>query len=284
MESRDEGTVMPKKFSSLLFDRRNQWETDFFLIKIFRPIRIRDKIKLNSWISCWLGLTNESTLMLTISVSILFYPPNLWQTDFFYKNFRPMRIREKNQIHFLDLLLIGMDGRVNTDLMNVVFTFVELSKSVTNGFFCIKFFDQSEFEKKSNSIIGVLAHWHRRTSQHWCSQYRFRFRFILQICDERIFSIKIFRPIRIREKIKFNHWTSFSLGSTHESTLMLTISVSLWFYSPSPWRTDFFYKNFSTNQNWRKNQCQLVHFFLIGIEKGVNTVDEKIAFSFLWSS
>ena len=35
----------------------------------------------------------------------------------------------------------------------------------------------------------------------------------------------------------------------------------------------FFIKNFSTNQNSRKNESQLVHFSQIGIDRGVDTDD-----------
>ena len=40
-------------------------------------------------------------------------------------------------------------------------------------------------------------------------------------------------------------------------------------------------KNFSTNQNSRKNQTHLSDFFIVGIERGVNTDDEKIRLTFV---
>ena len=36
-----------------------------------------------------------------------------------------------------------------------------------NFFFFTKFFDQSELEKKSNSIIRFFTHWNRETNEHW---------------------------------------------------------------------------------------------------------------------
>ena len=43
----------------------------------------------------------------------------------------------------------------------------------------------------------------------------------------------------------------------------------------------FFLKNFSTNQISRKKQIQLFDFFLIGIERPVNTDTEKILLTFV---
>ena len=159
-----------------------------FCIKIFRPIKIREKIKFNYGTCCSLGSTEESTLILSTLFSILFYRPNPWQNDFLYKNFSTNQNSRKNQIELWDLLLIGIDGGVNTDPVNVVFTFVLSSKSVTMRFFCIK----------------------------------------------------IFWPIRIREKIKLNYGTCCSLGSTEERTLILRTSFSHLFYRPNPWQSVFF--------------------------------------------
>ena len=42
----------------------------------------------------------------------------------------------------------------------------------------------------------------------------------------------------------------------------------------------FLYKNFSTNQNSRKNEIQFFHFFTIGIDGRVNIDAEKILLPF----
>ena len=101
-----------------------------------------------------------------MSFSLLKNFQNPSQKDFLYKIFSTNQNSRKIRKQLLDLLLIRIDGRVNTDPVNVVFTFVDFSKSVSKGFSVKKFFDQSEFEKKSNLIIGVLGHWERRRSEH----------------------------------------------------------------------------------------------------------------------
>ena len=52
-------------------------------------------------------------------------------------------------------------------------------------------------------------------------------------------------------------------------------------YSPNPCEKIFFYQNFSTNEISRKNQIQLFEFFLIGIERWVNSNAEKILLTFV---
>ena len=47
LESRDESTVMLKKFHWPLLYSPNRWEKIFVWIKFFQPIRIREEIKLN---------------------------------------------------------------------------------------------------------------------------------------------------------------------------------------------------------------------------------------------
>ena len=129
LESKDEWTVMLKKFYWPLLYLRNSGE------KIFRPIRIWEKIKFNYGTCCSLRSTEERTLILRTSFSHLFYRPNPWQSDFLYKNFSTNQNWRKNQIELWDLLLIGIHGGANTNPAKVVFTFVLSSKSVTKRFF-----------------------------------------------------------------------------------------------------------------------------------------------------
>ena len=71
---------------------------------------------------------------------------------------------------------------------------------------------------------------------------------------KRFFCIKIFRPIRIREKIKFNSSTFSPLESTDKWTLMLKKFYWPFLYFWNRGEKIFFcYKNFATNQNSRKN-------------------------------
>ena len=213
----------------------------FFKTKIFRPIRIREKFKFNSSTFSPLESTNEWTVMLKKSYWALLYSRNPWEKIFFHE----------------------------------------------------KFFDQSEFEKKSISIIGPIAHSNRERSRYWrcknsivlCCIFQIGrrkiffnlnfstnqnsrknqielwdllliridggantdpvnvvFTFVLSSKSrtKRFFCIKIFRPIRIREKIKLNYGTCCSLGSTEEPTLILSTLFSILFYRPDPWQSDFF--------------------------------------------
>ena len=149
----------------------------FFLIKIFWPIRIREKIQFNYSTFSQLESRDQWTLMLKKSYWLLFDVRNRW---------------EKN-------------------------------------FFSSKFFDQSNFEKKWNSVIRLFYNWNRRTSEQWCWKN----------------SIDLCCIHEIREK------------------------------------KIFFLKNFSTNQNSRKNEIQFFHFFTIEIEGRVNTDAEKILLTFV---
>ena len=96
------------------------------------------------------------------------------------------------------------------------------------------------------------------------------------------FFIKIFRPIRFREKIKFNQSIFCSLESTDEWPVMHKKFYWPLLYSRDRWEKIFFLTNFSTNQISTKNQIQFFHFFTIGIEWPVNTDAEKILLTFIW--
>ena len=52
-------------------------------------------------------------------------------------------------------------------------------------------------------------------------------------------------------------------------------------YSRKLWEKIFFSENFSTNQNSRKNEIRFFDFFLVGIERSVNSDAEKILLAFV---
>ena len=201
----------------------------FFFIKIFRPIRFRENMKFNLVTFCSLESTDEWTLMLKKFYWPLLYSQNQWEKIFFNKNFSTNQNSRKHEIQFIDFLLIGIDGRVNTDAEKILLTFVVFSKLVRKEFFFIK----------------------------------------------------IFRPIRFRENMKFNLVTFCSLESTDEWTLMLKKFYWPLLYSQNQWEKIFFNKNFSTNQNSRKYEIQFIDFLLIGIDGRVNTDAEKILLTFV---
>ena len=204
-------------------------EKNFFFLKIFGPIRFREKMKFNYSTFTPLESTDDWTLMLKKFYWPLLYSRNPWEKILFNKIFWTNQISRKNQIQFFHFFTIGIDGRLNTDAEKILLTFVVFSKLVTKKFFFIK----------------------------------------------------IFPPIRFRERIKFSCSTSSSLELTYEWTVMLKKFYWPLLYSPDRWENNFFYKNFSTNQISRKNQIQLFHFFTIGIDVRVNSDAEKILLTFL---
>ena len=72
LESTDEWTLMLKKFYWPLLYSRNRWE-NIFLLKIFRPIRIREKIKFNYFTFSPLESRDQWTPMLKKSYWLLFF-------------------------------------------------------------------------------------------------------------------------------------------------------------------------------------------------------------------
>ena len=96
------------------------------------------------------------------------------------------------------------------------------------------------------------------------------------------FFLKIFRPIRIREKIEFHYSIFYSLESRDQWPLMLKKFYWRLLYCRNQREKNFFFhKNFWTNQNWRKNGIQLFDFFVIRIERPMNTDAKKILFTFV---
>ena len=255
---------------------------NFCYMKIFRPMRFREKIKFNYSSFFSLESRDQWTVMLKKFYWTLLYSPNAPEKIFFSEIFSTNQNSRKNQIQLFEFFLIGIERWVNTDAEKIPLTFVVFSRSAPKIFFLSKFFDQWDFEKKSNSTIRFFCHWNRETSEHWRWKNSIDLRCILQIREKKIFFLKFFQPIRIREKIKFNSKIFFSLESRDEWTLMLKK-----FHWPSLYSWNrcekifFFYQNFWTNEISRKNQIQLFDFFLIGIERWVNSDAEKIPLTFV---
>ena len=149
------------------------------------------------------------------------------------------------------------------------------------NFFFWNFFNQSEFEKKSNCIFRFFCHWNREMSEQWCWKNSTKLCCILQIREKNFFFLKFFQTIGIRVKITFNNSIFFSLESRDQWTVMLKKFHWPSLYSWNPREKIFFSENFSTNQNSRKNQIQLFDFFLIGIKRSVNSDAEKILLTFV---
>ena len=87
LESTDEWPLMHKKFSWPLSFFRNRWEKLFFFLKIFRPIRFREKIQFNSSAFSPLESRDQWTLMLKKSYWLLFDVRNRWEKIIFSSKF-----------------------------------------------------------------------------------------------------------------------------------------------------------------------------------------------------
>ena len=81
----------------------------FFYIRIFRPIRIREKIKFNYSIFSSLESRDQWTVMLKKFYWPLLNSPNPREKFFFIKFFQPIRIREK--IKFNSSIFLSLKSR-----------------------------------------------------------------------------------------------------------------------------------------------------------------------------
>ena len=106
--------------------------------------------------------TDGKKIVLTLVVWSKFARKNF----FFSQNFSTNQNWRKNRIPLFDFLLIGIERPMTTDAKKILFAFVVLSKFARKIFFSSKFFDQSKFEKKSNSIDRFFTHWNRETNDH----------------------------------------------------------------------------------------------------------------------
>ena len=170
--------------------------------------------------------TDAKKVLMTFVVLSKFARKNF----FFSQNFSTNQNGRKNRIPLFDFLLIGIERPMNTDTKKILLTFVVLSK------FARKIF----------------------------------------------FFLEIFRPINIREKIEFHYSIFYSLESRDQWPLMLKKFYWRLLYCRNPReKIFFFHENFWANQNWRKNRIQLFDFFVIRIERPMNTDAKKILFTFV---
>ena len=140
---------------------------------------------------------------------------------FFLKFFQPIRIREKIKFNFSIFFTLESRDQWIVMLKRFYWPMLFSPNPREKFFFLSKFFDQSDFEKKSNSILRFFSHWNREMSEHWCWKISINLRCNLQIRQKNFFFLKFSQPIRIREKIKFNSTIFFTLESRDRWTVML---------------------------------------------------------------
>ena len=137
------------------------------------------------------------------------------------KNFSTNENSRQSESQLVHFSHIGIERGVDLMIRKLDCVSFEAGNRTKPASFYEKLLDQSEFEKKSNSIFRFLSHWNRERGWHWWLENSIMFSLIHVIGEK---------------------WL-------------------------------FFIKNFSTNQNSRKNQTQLFDFCFIGIERGVDTDD-----------
>ena len=179
---------------------------------------------------------------------------------FFLKIFQPMRFWEK--IKFNYSIFLSFESRDERTVMLKKFYWTLLySPNPREKFFLSKFFNQWDFEKKSNSILRFFCHWNRETSEHWCWKNYIDLRCIHQICEKKFFFLKIFQPMRFREKIKFNSSIFFSLESRDQWTVMLKKFYWPLLHSRNPREKIFFLSKFFDQWDFEKKSNSILQFF-----------------------
>ena len=148
-------------------------------------------------------------------------------------------------------------------------------------FFSSKLFNQSDFEKKWNSFIRLFSHWNREMSEQRCWKNSIKLCCILQIRVKNFFFCQNFSTNQNSRKNQNEFFDFFVIGierwvNSDAEKILLSFVV----FSKSA-RKIFFSQIFSTNQNSRKNQIQFFDFFVIGIERSVNSDAEKIPLIFV---
>ena len=178
---------------------------NFLFIKIFRPIRIGEKMKFNYSIFFSSESKDEWTPMLNKLLGPLFYFPNRWEKLFILSKFLVQSAFEKKSKLIIPLFLHwNRQSSQHWCWKNSINLCCILKFREKKIFFLSKFFDQSELEKKSNAIIPLFLHWNRETNEHWCWKTSIALCGTVEIRAKNFVFIKISEPIRFPEKMKFN--------------------------------------------------------------------------------
>ena len=196
---------------------------------------------------------------------------------FFLQNFSPNRNWRKNRIPLFDFLLIGIERPMNIDTKKILLTFVVMSKFARkNFFFSSKFFDQSEFEKNEIHLFDFLLVRFERPMNTDAKKILLTSVVLSKSARKIIFSSKFFDQSDF-EKNETQFFNFFLIGIERSmNTDVKKIPLTVFVLSKSARKNFFFYQNFSTNQNFRKNKFQFFQFFSIGIPRPVDTDAKKI--------
>ena len=128
---------------------------------------------------------------------------------------------------------------------------------------------------------SIFCHWNLEMSEQWCWKNSIDLCCIYRIGEKKIFFYENFSTNAILRKNQIQFFDFFVIGierwvNSDAEKILLSFVV----FSKSA-RKIFFSQIFSTNQNSRKNQIQFFDFFVIGIERSVNSDAEKIPLIFV---
>ena len=180
---------------------------NFFFMKIFQPIRFREKIQFNYLIILSFESRDELTVMRK-----KFYWPFLYSSNRWEKIFQPVRFREKIKFNFSIILWLESSDESTVMLKKFYWSLLYSPNRGEKIFFLSKFFDQSDFEKKSNWIIRLFCHWNRGMSRQWCWKNSIDLCCILQIGEKIFFFLQNFSANQISKKIGTQLFDYFVIG------------------------------------------------------------------------
>ena len=263
LESRNQWTLMLKKFYSPLLNCRNPREK-FFFYKNFSTNQNSRKMKFIFLIFFSFGSRDQWTLILKKFYWPLLYCRNSGEKNFFFfSKFFDQSEFEKNEIHLFDFFLVRIERPMNTDTKKILLTFVVMSKfGRKNFFFSSKFFDQSEFEKNEIHLYDFLLVRFQRPMNTDAKKILLTFVVLSKFARKNFFFPQNFSTNQNSRKMKFIYMIFCSFDSRDQWTLMLKKFYWPLLYCRNSREKIFFFKqNFSTNQNSRKMKFIYLIFF-----------------------
>ena len=141
---------------------------------------------------------------------------------FFSSKFFDQSEFEKNEIHLFDFLLVQIERPMNTDAKKILLTFVVLSKFARKIFFFHEIFRPIKIREKIEFNYSIFYSLESR--DRWplmLKKYLWPLLYCRNSREKIFFFYKIFRPIRIGEKIEFHYSIFYSLESRDQWTLIL---------------------------------------------------------------
>ena len=273
--SRDQWTLMLKKFYWPMLYSRNPREKIFFFHKIFRPIRIREEWNSFIWFFSRSDRETAWTLMLKKFYWPLLYCRNSREKIFFFEKFLDQS--RKNKFQFFHFFSIGIHRPVDTDAQKNSIDLCCIVDSREKNFFLFSLnFSINQNSKFNYSIFCSFDRVNTDTKKVLMT-----FAVLSKFARKIIFSSKFFHQSEF-EKNEI-HLFDFLLVrierpmNTDAKKVLMTFVV----LSKFAWKNFFFLQNFSPNRNWRKNRIPLFDFLLIGNERPMNTDTKKILLTFV---